>query len=209
MPLTLERSVMRVWLAATLGIVSISSSVVAQTDTSSSVTITATDPPPYVSGYIGITSSGGTTMSCPAGKMMIGIGGTRLKFIQKVTPICGSFTKDGSTASSAPLDPAAINTGASGFKLECGRSRVVSKLRVAHQENTVTYPYLGGVEITCSSWNNWQWTADNPQVLAMLNFESWQKKASVSCSSQNQPVKSLRVRSTTSVKALSIICDEP
>jgi hypothetical protein len=209
MPLTHARLAVAILFAAVLAIVSTSCAAGAQTDTSSSVTITATDPPPQVSPYIGIASSGGSTMSCPSGKMIIGIGGTRLKFLQKVTPICGSFTKDGSTASSAPLDPTAINVGASGFKLECGRSRVVSKLRVAHHENTVTYPYLGAVEITCSSWNNWQWTTSGQQLLAMLNFESWQVKASVACGSANQPVKALRVRGTTSVKALSIICDEP
>ena len=181
----------------------------AQADTSSSVTLTASDLPPQTSSYIGVPSSGGTTAACPSGKMIIGVGGTKLKFVQKITPICGSFTKEGNTVSSAPIDATAIGMGASGFKLECGRSKVVTKIRVAHQQNTTTYPYIGGVEISCSPWVVGQWMADTPQVLATSGFDSWQQKPSVSCGSQMQPAKSLRVRATTSVKALSIICDEP
>ena len=180
----------------------------AQTDTSSSITLTGSDQPPQKSPYIGIPSSGGTTAACPSGKMIIGVGGTKLKFIQKITPICGSYTKDGSTVSSSPIDVAAIGIGGSGFKLECGRSKVVTKIRVAHQQNTTTYPYIGGVEISCSPWVVGQWMADTPQVLATSGFDSWQQKPSVSCASQMQPARSLRVRATTSVKALSIICDE-
>lgn len=181
----------------------------AQTDTSSSITLTGSDPPPQTSSYIGVPSSGGTTAACPSGKMIIGVGGTKLKFVQKITPICGSYTKDGNTVSSSPIDVTAIALGGSGFKLECGRSKVVTKLRVAHQQNTTTYPYIGGVEISCLPWVVGQWMADTPQVLATSGFDSWQQKPSVSCASQMQPARSLRVRATTSVKALSIICDEP
>jgi hypothetical protein len=159
--------------------------------------------------YIGVPSSGGTTAACPSGKMIIGVGGTKLKFVQKITPICGSYTKEGNTVSSSPVDATAIAIGGSGFKLECGRARVVTKLRVAHQENTTTYPYIGGVEISCSPWAVAQWMADPPQILATTGFDSWQKKPLVSCASQMQPARSLRIRSTTSVKALSIVCDEP
>lgn len=182
---------------------------IAQADTSSSITLIGSDQPPQTSPYIGVPSSGGTTAACPAGKMIIGVGGTKLKFVQKITPICGSYTKEGNTVSSSPIDAAAIGTGASGFKLECGRSKVVMKLRVAHQQNTTTYPYIGGVEISCSPWVVGQWMADTPQVLATSGFDSWQQKPFVSCASQMQPARSLRVRATTSVKALSIICDEP
>ena len=176
---------------------------------SGSTTISVSNMSPQVSEYIGIPSSAGTTAACTSGLMMIGVGGTKLKFIQKITPICGTYSKTGTTLSEAPLDASAIGLGASGFKLNCPAGQVVTKLRVAYQENVEVYPYLGGVEISCAPWFGWRWSSSPILTAGTTGFDSWQKKPSVSCASQNQPVRSLRVRRTTSVKALSIICDEP
>lgn len=65
--------------------------------------------------------------------MVIGVAGTRMKFIQKITPICGSYNKDGSIASSSLLDPSAVGVNP-GFRLECARGRVATKLRVAFND---------------------------------------------------------------------------
>lgn len=173
-----------------------------------SVTISLIDLPPQVSSYIGVPASGGTTAACPAGKMVIGVAGMRMKFIQKITPICGSYNKDGSIASSSLLDPSAVGANP-GFRLECARGRVATKLRVAFNDNFEIYPYLGGVEISCVPWIGGQWSGDPPIAVSTTNFESWPRKSSVSCTSQVQPVRSLRIRSTTAIKALSIVCDEP
>ena len=180
----------------------------AQVDTTgSSATFTLPgDLTPQISAYIGIASSGGTTAACPAGKMVVGIAGSRTKFIQKITPVCGSIGKL-SASLPAPLDPAALSVGA--FTLQCASGRVVTKVRVSWNSNVTTYPYLGGVEISCLPWVVAQWSSETPQTAATIGFESWPVKASVACTSQMQPVKALRIRAQSWMKALSIVCDEP
>ncbi len=163
------------------------------------------DLAPQISSYIGIASSGGTTATCPTGKMVVGIAGSRTKFIQKITPVCGSFGKL-SASLPAPLDPTALAVGA--FTLQCASGRVVTKVRVSWNSNVTIYPYLGGVEISCLPWVVAQWSSETPQTVASIGFDSWPVKASVACTSQMQPVKALRVRAPYWMKALSIICDE-
>jgi len=137
--------------------------------------------------------------------MVVGVAGSRAKFIQKITPICGSMGK--LTASlPAPLDPSALAVAP--FTLQCQGGRVVTKIRVSWNSNVTVYPYLGGVEISCLPWVVSQWSAETPQTVATGNFESWSVKASVACTSQMQPIRSLRIRAPYWVKALSIICDE-
>jgi len=181
----------------------------AQTDTSSSGSITISpvaDMTPQVSPYIGIASAGGTTAACPAGQMVVGIAGSKVKFIQKITPICGSMGK--LTASlPAPLDPSVLALAP--FTLQCTSGRVVTKVRVSWHSNVTTYPYLGGVEISCVPWVVAQWSTETPQTIATGGFESWAVKAIAACTSQVQPVKALRIRAPYWVKALSIVCDEP
>jgi hypothetical protein len=183
-------------------------SAAAQADTAGgSFTITPSpDLPAQVSAYLGISASGGATATCPSGQMVVGVAGSKVKFIQKITPVCGSMGK--LTASlPAPLDPSALSVMP--FTLQCTSGRVVTKVRVSWNANTSTYPYLGGVEISCVPWVVAQWSSEAPQILATGGFESWSAKASASCTSQMQPVRALRIRAPYWVKALSIICDEP
>src|SRR4029078_11071234 len=125
------------------------------------------DLAPQISSYIGIASSGGTTATCPTGKMVVGIAGSRTKFIQKITPVCGSIGKL-SASLPAPLDPAALSVGA--FTLQCASGRVVTKVRVSWNSNVTTYPYLGGVEISCLPWvveQRSRETTHNAETLAL------------------------------------------
>jgi hypothetical protein len=190
------------------GIALPASLAVAQSDSSSSVTLTGSDIPAYTSPYVGVSGTGGTTLSCPSLYSLVGIAGTRLKFVQKITAICASFTKDGLTARVTTLDPTAVGTGAAGFTLQCPSGRVVARLRVAYHTDTALYPFLGGVEISCGLFSLGTWSTPL-QPIAMSNFDGWPRKDLVTCTSPKQPVRALRVRATTSVKALGIVCDEP
>ena len=192
-----------------VAIVSVAGPAVARSQDAGSVTITLTDQPAYVSGFIGISSAGSTTVSCPAGKMMIGVAGSRAKFIVNITPICATLNKDGSVSGVGPLDAAAVGVGGGAFTLQCPSGMVMMQLRAAFHTNAVTYPYLGGVEVGCSAWMLSMWNSPGPsQVVATTGFDGWPTKGTVTCTRQSQPVRSLRVRRTTAVKGLSIVCDE-
>jgi hypothetical protein len=139
---------------------------------------------------------------------MLGVAGTRLKYVQKITPLCGSLNKDGSVKTISPLDPSAVPATAMGFSLKCGNGKVVTGIDVAYHSNTTTYPYLGSVAVECKSWTLSQWSGAYT-VVSLSNFGGWPVKARVECMRQTQPARALRVRGTTSVKALGIVCDEP
>jgi len=179
-----------------------------ETSGSGSFTISVTDLAPYTSPFIGISSTGFNVAPCPAGKMVVGVGGTKLKFVQKLTPLCASFDKMGSFLNLTAVDPAAIPDGGSGFTLKCPAGRVVTRLAVSYNENTTVYPYLGGVQIGCGGWFGGN-VDPTLQLISTTGFDAWARKATVACTSSLQPVRSIRVRSTTSTKALSIVCDEP
>jgi hypothetical protein len=175
-----------------------------------SATVSITNLAPYISPFIGLAGTGSTLAACPSGRLMLGVAGRKLKFIQTITPLCGTLNKNGSVASIAPLDPGAV-TGTAVFRLECGPGRVATQLRVSYgdyRESSPLYLYLGGIEISCSPWTVSQWSGTAQQV-ATTNFASWPRKASATCTQPVQPMRSLQIRATTSVKALSIICDEP
>lgn len=184
-------------------------SVRAQSDTSSSATISIQDLAPQVSPYVGVPSTGGSTATCTLGRIAIGVAGSRTKFILKVTPICANVGKTGAFANVAPIDPAAVGSGGAVFTLQCSPGHVMTQLRVSYHTNTATYPFLAGLEIGCSTWTVSQWNLPAPsQVFATTGFDGWPVKGTVKCSSQPQPVRALRVRQTTGIKALSIVCDE-
>ena len=173
----------------------------------SSGTVSVTDYSAWVSPFVGITSSSSTTSACPWGTVMLGVGGTRLKFIQKITPLCGTPNKPGTTAMSTAVDPSAISSTATGFSLRCGSGKVVTGVGVAFNPNVDTYPFIGGVEIECKPWMLSMW--QDPYVrVATGNFETWPQKVRVTCTRQAQPVRSLKVRATTSTKGIAIVCDE-
>jgi hypothetical protein len=177
---------------------------------SGSATISITNLAPYISPFLGLTGTGSTLAACPSGQLMLGVAGRKLKFIQKVTPLCGTLSKTGSIVSIAPLDPDAVS-GTATFQLKCGPGRVATRLRVSYGDydaSSTLYAYLGGIEISCSPWTVSQWGGTAEQQ-ATTNFASWPRKASAGCTKQVQPMRSLQIRATTSVKALSIICDEP
>jgi hypothetical protein len=164
-------------------------------------------PAPYVSPFIGLEATGGSVAECSAGQVMVGVAGIKLKFIKSLTPLCGSFNKDGSFTGVAPLDPSATLPAAPGFRLQCARGHTATRVRVSYSTSNSIYQFLGGVEIGCSLWLISQWTGA-PQPIASLNFDSWPVKASVACNEPTQPIRTLRIRATTSVKALSIICKQ-
>jgi hypothetical protein len=173
---------------------------------STSVTISITDRPVYNSPFIGISSTAiSFVVTCPSGKLMVGVAGSKLKFIQKITPLCAIMKKDGSFGDLATVDPAPT-VGA--FQLKCENGHVVTRLRVSYHENTAVYPFLGGVEIGCTTWSG-SLSSGLPQAVATTGFDGWPLKATVACSNQSQPARALRIRATTAVKALSIKCDEP
>ena len=173
-----------------------------------SATISVVDYSPFVSSFIGIASIGSTSAICPSGTMMLGIGGTRLKFIQKITPLCGTPNKEGTATASTPVDQSAISSTATGFSLRCGAGKVVTGVGVAFNPNVDTYPFIGGVEIECKPWMLSLWSEPSVRT-ATTNFETWPQKARVTCTRQAQPVRSLKVRATTSTKGIAIVCDEP
>jgi hypothetical protein len=197
----------------TRSIIAVASLVITATSTAepqdpSSATITVVDDNPWVSPFIGISSAGSTTATCPSGTMMLGVGGTRLKFIQKITPLCGVLNKSGVVTSITAVDPSAISATATGFSLRCGSGKVVTGFGVAFNPNVETYPFIGGVEIECKPWMLSMW--NEPFVrTATTNFDSWPQKARVTCTRQAQPVRSVKVRATTSTKGVAIVCDEP
>ena len=170
--------------------------------------VTVIDAAPYTSPIIGVTGGTISTASCPAGQMVVGIAGSRAKFMVKATPLCASVSKTGSFASLAPLDASAIGSGGSAFTLQCAPGTVVTGLRVAYHSNTTTYPYIAGIEIGCSAWVLSQFGATS-QPFATTNFATWPLKGAVACTNNRQPMRALRVRGTTAIKALGIICDEP
>jgi hypothetical protein len=173
---------------------------------STSVTISITDRPAYNSAFIGISNTAiSVVVTCPSGKLMVGVAGSKLKFIQKITPLCAILKKDGSFADLATVGPAPT-VGA--FQLQCEKGHVVTRLRVSYHENTAVYPFLGGVEIGCTSWSGGL-SSGLPQAVATTGFDGWPLKAAVACSNQYQPGRALRIRATTAVKALSLKCDEP
>ena len=177
-------------------------------DASGSATISLSDSPPYTSPFVGISAIGYSTGLCPAGKTVMGIGGTKTKFIQKMTPLCASLDAEGRFTNPVPIDPSAIAAGGSGFRLQCASGKVVTRVGVSYNENTTVYPYLGGVQVGCGSWFGGN---DNEvtQTVSSTGFDSWARKASVGCIGSRQPVHGIRVRAPTWAKAVSIICDEP
>ena len=206
-PSELSRCLGRVARIA-VALAAMASPAVAQSDSSSSVTLTGSDLPAYTSAFIGVSGTGGTTVSCPSLYSLVGVAGTRLKFVQKITAIWASFTKDGSTARVMTVDPSAVGAGAAGFTLQCPSGRVLARIRVAYHTDTALYPYLGGVEIACGAFSLGNWSTPL-QAIAMSSFDGWPRKEAVTCTNASQPVRALRVRATTSVKALGIVCDEP
>lgn len=144
---------------------------------------------------------------CPVGRIMVGIAGTKVKLIKAVTPLCGSFNKDGSFGAVAPLDPSAVGAGARGFRLQCSPAHTVTQVRVSFDRVNSAQQYLGGVEIGCASWLVSQWSGIT-QPIATADFDVWAIRAGVGCSNQTQPVRALQIRAVTAVKALSIVCDE-
>jgi hypothetical protein len=210
-------AVTKAWMSTLISVAIVSGSLapgraVGQGDSSSgtisgSGSISITTPSPYTSPYIGVAGTAtATTAACPAGKIVIGLAGSRLKFIQKITPVCAVVNKDGSFSAVAAIDPGAITTSV--FRLQCTPGHVVTRVRVAYVANTTTYPYLGAVEIGCTSWLLSQWSGV-PQPIASTGFDGWPVKASVACTNQTQPMRALRVRATTAVKMLGIVCSQP
>lgn len=175
---------------------------------SSTFTISIVDQPAYVSPYAGVPATGGTRTSCPAGRIALGLGGSRLKFIQSATLLCGTLNKDGTFASIAPIDPSAIPADARGFRLQCPNGHVVTRLSVAYHTDLERYPYVGGVLIGCTPWVGGQWSGTQT-VASTTGFDGWPRKTSVACTGHTQPVRGLGVRSITYVKSISITCDEP
>jgi hypothetical protein len=174
---------------------------------SGSGSISVPNLPPYVSPFIGLESTGGTVATCPVGRIMVGIAGTKIRLIKAVTPLCGTFNKDGSFGSVAPLDPSAVGAGARGFRLQCSPAHTVTRVRVAFDRMDPANQYLGGVEIGCSAWIISQWSG-SPQMLATAGFDTWGVQPAVACSNQTQPIRAVQIRAVTGVKALSIVCDE-
>lgn len=173
---------------------------------SGTATISISNLAAYNSAFIGISGTTTTAVgACPSGKMIVGVTGQKLKFVQKITPLCAALRKDGSFADVTALDPAAAMTAP--FRLQCTPGHVVTGIRVAYHSNIAVYPFLGGVEIDCTSWILSQWSGAS-QAYAIVGFEGWPLKAAVACNNQWQPVRALRVRSSTAVKQLGITCDE-
>ena len=184
------------------------STVGAQSTTSSgSATVSAQNLPPYVSPFIGLDATGGVVAACPAGQIVVGIAGTRTKLIKALTPLCGTFRKDGSFGIVAPLNPSAVGMGATSFRLQCSPAHTVTNVRVSFDRMDPANQYLGGVEIGCSAWIISQWSG-SPQMLATAGFDTWGVRAAVACTNQMQPIRALQIRAVTAVKALSIVCDE-
>ncbi|HLE57656.1 MAG TPA: hypothetical protein VJB15_11280 [Rhodothermia bacterium] len=174
---------------------------------SGSVSVSVPNLAPYVSPFIGLEATGGTVASCPSGQIMVGIAGTKIKLIKALTPLCGTFNKDGSFRVVTPLDPSAVGAGANGFRLQCSPAHTVTRVRVAFDRANTAQQYLGGVEIGCASWLISQWSGA-PQPVATADFDTWAVRPTVACSNQTQPIRALQIRAVTAVKALSIVCDE-
>lgn len=177
--------------------------VLAQDDGSATITLTASK---YYSPLIGTPGGTVTARACPAGKIMTGIAGKKLKFVASLTPLCAALGADGSVGSSAPLEPAAIGTGGSGFRLQCGAQQAATAVRVAYAANTTTSPYLGGIEVACSARIKSMW-ANVAQTLATAGFTTWPQHAAVACAQMTQSVRVLRVRASTSVHAVGLVCE--
>jgi len=169
--------------------------------------ISAPNLPAYISPFIGLEAPGGTVASCPPGRMMVGIAGTKVNLIKALTPLCATLNKDGSIGIIAPIDPSAVATGMRGFRLQCGPAHTVTQVRVSFDRMDPANQYLGGVEIGCSSWLVSRWSGP-PQTLATANFDAWDVRPAVACRNQTQPIRALQIRAVTAVKALSIVCDE-
>ncbi len=172
-----------------------------------SISASVPDLPPYVSPFIGLDATGGIVAACPAGQIVIGIAGTKMKLIKALTPLCGSFKKDGSFGIVAPLNSSAVGTGAHGFRLQCNPAHAVTRVRVSFDRMDPANQYLGGVEIGCSAWVVSQWSG-SPELLATAGFETWGVRPAAACSNQTQPIRALQIRAVTAVKSLSIVCDE-
>jgi len=112
-----------------------------------SASLSVPNLPAYVSPFIGLEAVGGTVAVCPPGRMMVGIAGTKVNLIRALTPLCGSFNKDGSFAGVTPIDPSAVGAGARGFRLQCSPAHTVTQVRVSFDRMDPANQYLGGVEI--------------------------------------------------------------
>lgn len=174
---------------------------------SGSASISVPNLAAYVSPFIGLESTGGTVAPCPGGRIMVGIAGTKVKLIKALTPLCGSFNKDGSFGVVAPLDPSAVGAGVRGFHLQCSPAHTVTQVRVSFDRVNSVQQYLGGVEIGCASWLISQWSG-TPQAVATADFDAFAVRLVVACTNQTQPIRALQIRAITAVKALSIVCDE-
>lgn len=177
------------------------------TASSGSATVTVQNFPPYVSPFIGLDATGGIVAACPAGQIVVGIAGTKTKLIKALTPLCGTFRKDGTFGIVVPLNPSAVGRGANAFRLQCSPAHTVTRVRVSFDRMDPANQYLGGVEIGCSAWIISQWSG-LPQMQATAGFDTWGVQAAAACSNQVQPIRALQVRAVTAVKALSIVCDE-
>jgi hypothetical protein len=176
-------------------------------DAVSSGSVTVENFPAYVSPFIGLDATGGNVAACPPGQIVVGLAGTKMKLIKALTPLCGTFRKDGSFGVVAPLNPSAVGVGARGFRLQCSRAHTVTRVRVSFDRMDPANQYLGGVEIGCSAWIISQWSG-SPQMLATAGFDTWGVRPAAACSNQTQPIRALQIRAVTGVKALSIVCDE-
>lgn len=172
-----------------------------------SVSVSVPNLPAYVSPFIGLDATGGMVAPCPAGRIVVGIAGTKIKLIKALTPLCGTVNKDGSFGAVTPLDPSAVGAGVRSFRLQCSPARTVTQVRVSFDRANTAQQYIGGVEIGCSAWLISQWSG-TPQLLATANFDAWAVRPAVACSNQTQPIRALQIRAVTAVKALSIVCDE-
>jgi len=178
-----------------------------QSDSLGGGTIAVVNLPAYTSSFIGIDGGTVSVAHCPAGRIVVGLAGSRLKFIQRLTPVCATVNKNGSLSSVGPVDPSAIAPNATGFTVQCPVGRVASGLWVSYHDNTTTYPFLGGLQLLCGSWTSDRW-AIPAQPIPIGNYDAWPRKSSASCSQMTQPMRGLQVRATTSVTAVSIVCDE-
>jgi hypothetical protein len=174
---------------------------------SGSATVSVQNVAPYVSPFIGLDATGGIVAACPAGQIVVGIAGTKTKLIKALTPLCGTFKKDGSFGLVLPLNPSAVGRAANGFRLQCSPAHTVTTVRVSFDRMDPANQYLGGVEIGCSAWIISQWSG-SPQMVATAGFDTWGVRAAVACTNQVQPIRALQIRAVTAVKALSIVCDE-
>src|SRR5688572_19965916 len=95
-------------IASVVATMMLGTTVVGAQAGSDSGSLSVPNLPAYVSPFIGLEATGGTVARCPTGRIMVGVTGTKIKLIKALTPLCGSFNKDGSFGVVGPLDPSAV-----------------------------------------------------------------------------------------------------